>query len=170
MGCLPDSNCVCVSIPSPISEIILRLLLIKLKPLYVTCEEQPIWICHCSELFCNMMSGFFHPRTSFQVESLVLAGKCSCEELEHSLFGRFLIPYRNNSNSLIITSNGQTFSSQILRVWERVRRTQVLPENLLQDSRAQPCLTVTVDLLLVSRRKPRWWSSTRSSSLMILHV
>ena len=38
---------------------------------YVTCEEQPIWICHCSELFCNTKIGFFHPRTSLQVESLV---------------------------------------------------------------------------------------------------
>ena len=60
--------------------------------MHVTCEEQPIWICHCSELFCNTKIGFFHPRTSFQVESFVWAEKCSYEELKHSLFGRFLIP------------------------------------------------------------------------------
>ena len=55
-----------------------------------------------------------------------------------------------------------------MRRGDSTRRRQNLPECLMQDSTAQPCLTDRELLLLVSSRNPRLWSS--NSSRVLAHT
>ena len=63
----------------------------------------------------------------------------------------------------------ETFLSQIFSEFESMRSKHDLPENLTQDSTAHPCLTVKLDLLLVSSKNAYLLWSPVKSKLNITH-